>query len=86
MYEPSFNFGAVAKTAFTKNQIITHTIMSLTGSCLATFLTSAFLKNKFTMEHLFNATLCGGVVIGSAAGILYNPGAALSIGFLCGVI
>lgn len=86
MYWPSFNFGVLAKTAFTKSQIISNTILSLTGSCLSTFMTSAFLKDKFTMEHLLNATLCGGVVIGAAAGILVNPGAALAIGFLCGII
>jgi len=49
MYWPSFNFGVLATTPFTKTQIITSTIMSLTGSCLSTFLTSAFLKDKFTM-------------------------------------
>ena len=86
MYWPSFNFGVLATTAFTKTQIITNTILALTGSCLSTFMTSAFLKDKFTMEHLLNATLCGGVVIGAASGILYNPGAALTIGFLTGII
>ena len=86
MYWPSFNFGVLAKTPFAKTQIITNTILSLTGSCLSTFMTSAFLKDKFTMEHLLNATICGGVVIGAAAGILYNPGAALAIGFLCGIL
>jgi len=86
MYWPSFNFGVLATTPFAKSQIITHTILSLTGSCLSTFLTSAILKTTFTMEHLLNATLSGGVVIGAAAGILFNPGAALAIGFLCGII
>jgi ammonium transporter Rh len=86
MYWPSFNFGSGATTPFTKTQIISNTILSLTGSCLSTFLTSAYLKDKFTMEYLLNATLAGGVVIGSAAGILYNPGAALAIGFLIGII
>lgn len=86
MYWPSFNFGVLAKTPFAKSQIITNTILSLTGSCLSTFMTSAFLKDKFTMEHLLNATLAGGVVIGAAAGILFNPGAALAIGLLTGVI
>jgi len=86
MYWPSFNFGFFASTAFTKTQIITNTILSLTGSCLATFMTSAFLSRKFDMEHLLNATISGGVVIGSAAGVLYNPGAALFIGFITGII
>jgi ammonium transporter Rh len=86
MYWPSFNFGINATTPFTKTQIISNTILALTGSCLSTFMTSAFLKNRFTMEHLLNATLSGGVVIGAAAGILFNPGGALCIGFLTGII
>jgi ammonium transporter Rh len=49
-------------------------------------MTSAFLKDRFTMEHLLNATLAGGVVIGAAAGIMFNPGGALAIGFLTGII
>ena len=69
-----------------KTQIITNTILSLTGSCLATFMTSAFLAKKFDMEHLLNATISGGVIIGAPAGILYNPGAALLIGFIGGII
>ena len=49
-------------------------------------MTSAFLKNKITKEHLLNATLAGGVVIGALAEILFNPGGALAIGFLTGII
>lgn len=86
MFWPSFNYGVFAITPYTKTQIISNTIMSLTGSCLATFMTSAFLKDKFTMEHLLNATLSGGVVIGAAAGIIVNPGGSLAIGFLTGII
>lgn len=86
MYWPSFNFGVFAKTSFAKTQIISNTIISLVGSCLATFMTSAFLKTKFTMEHLLNATLSGGVVIGAAAGLIINPGGSLLIGFTTGII
>lgn len=38
------------------------------------------------MEHLLNATLAGGVVIGAAAGIMFNSGGALAIGFLTGIV
>ena len=86
MYWPSFNFGVFANTPWTKTQIIGNTIISLTGSCLATFMMSAFLKHKFTMEHVLNATLAGGVIIGAPAGVLYHPGAALCIGFFGGII
>ncbi|XP_031505863.1 uncharacterized protein LOC116268287 [Nymphaea colorata] len=33
------------------------------------------------MEHILNATLAGGVVIGATAGIIYHPGGSLAIGF-----
>jgi len=86
MFWPSFNFGVSGVTAFTKTQIIANTILSLTGSCLSTYMTSAFLSKKFKMEHLLNATLAGGVIIGSSSGILYNTGGALIIGFIAGTI
>lgn len=38
------------------------------------------------MEHILNATLAGGVIIGAPAGVLYHPGGALAIGFLAGII
>lgn len=47
---------------------------------------SAFLKKRFSMEHLLNASLAGGVIIGAPAGLLYHPGGALTIGFLGGII
>ena len=53
---------------------------------MSTFMTSAFLAKKFDMEHLLNATISGGVIIGSAAGVLLNPGVALLIGFFGGII
>jgi ammonium transporter Rh len=86
MFWPSFNFGVSAHTEYEKSQIISNTILSLTGSCLSTFIVSALVKSKFTMEHLLNATLAGGVGIGAPCGVLFYPGGALSIGVLMGVI
>ena len=86
MYWPSFNFGYFSTTPYMKNQIISNTILSLTGSCLATFATSGCLKGKFTMEHLLNASLAGGVIIGAASGLINHPGGSLAIGCLGGLI
>lgn len=47
---------------------------------------SSGLKNKFTLEHLLNSTLAGGVVIGASAGIILNPGGSMAIGFVTGII
>jgi ammonium transporter Rh len=86
IYWPSVNFGVSAKTSFAKTQIIVNTIIALAGSCLATFTTTAFLKSKFTMAHILNATISGGVGIGAASGLIINPGGSLLIGFITGVI
>lgn len=89
MFFPSFNFGygySVSGTQYTQTQIVTNTIISLTGSCIATFVTSAYLKEKFTMSHILNATISGGVVMGSVAGIIVHPSAAITIGFLIGIV
>lgn len=49
MFWPSFNFATSTSTAWTKTQIVVNTILSLAGSCIATFTTSAILKEKFTI-------------------------------------
>jgi ammonium transporter Rh len=41
---------------------------------------------KLEMEIMLNATLAGGVAIGSAADIIVAPWAAMLIGFLGGVL
>jgi ammonium transporter Rh len=53
---------------------------------LGTFATSAYVKDKFTLEHILNASLAGGVVIGATAGLILQPGGSLAIGFLTGFI
>jgi ammonium transporter Rh len=86
MYWPSFNAGYFASTPYEKSLVITNTIISLTGSCLASFAISALLRKKFNMEDILNASLAGGVIIGAPSGVLYNPAASLVIGFLGGCI
>jgi len=38
------------------------------------------------MDDILNATLAGGVAVGSSCGLLYYPGAAILIGFIAGII
>lgn len=86
MFWPSFNAGFFAANGFQKSLVISNTIISLTGSCLATFIMSAILRDKFSMEDIVNATLAGGVAIGAPSGLVANPGISLTIGLVAGTI
>ena len=62
-------------------QVAMNTILSLTGSCVTTFLLSGYLGGgKFTMAHIQNASLAGGGSISAAAPMLFNPSYAVLIG------
>jgi ammonium transporter Rh len=86
MFWPSFNAGIFPENAFQKSLIISNTIIALTGSCLATFITSGLIHEKFSIEDILNATLAGGVAIGAPSGVVANPGIALTIGIIAGAI
>lgn len=86
MYWPSFNAGYFPTTGMEKSVIIVNTVLSLTGSCLSTFLMSAFLREKFSLEDILNATLAGGVAIGASCGILVNPAGSILIGVVSGMV
>ena len=86
MFWPSFNAGFFPTSPFERSLIIGNTILSLTGSCLGTFIISSLFRDKFSMEDILNASLAGGVIIGAGSGVITNPAASLSIGFIGGVI
>ena len=87
LFWPSFNFALVAQNVFEQNLIVVNTILSLTGSCIATYIVSALSFGRgLEMEHILNATLAGGVAIGAPVSFIYRPGLALFIGFTAGLI
>ena len=47
---------------------------------------TALLQQKFLIDHIENATLAGGVIIGASSGVLINPGASLIIGCFGGIV
>jgi len=53
-----------------------------------TFLFSFILRGKmrFDMIDVQNATLAGGVAVGSSSDLVISPGGALTIGFVAGII
>lgn len=86
LFWPSFNYAVFASNVYERTQIVSTTILSLTGSCIAVIVVNAISGRKFEMEDILNATLAGGVAIGSASGILYLPGIALVIGIIAGTV
>lgn len=86
MFWPSFNAGVFPENGFQRSLIITNTVISLTGSCLSTFIMSALIRDKFSMEDILNATLAGGVAIGAPCGVIINPAISLFVGLLAGVV
>jgi len=85
MYWPSFN-GALAE-GDNQQRCFVNTVLCLTASCLAACLTSRLLnKGKLEMEIVLNATLSGGVAIGSSADLSTHPIVPLLVGVVAGII
>lgn len=55
-----------------------NTVVALLGACLAAFCASAAVGGKLDMVHIQNATLAGGVAIGSSADLSMPPAVALA--------
>lgn len=66
---------------------IINTYLSITSSVIASIIVAmATHKGKVEMEIVLNASLAGGVAIGSAADIIVMPFGAMLCGFVAGVI
>lgn len=82
---PSFN-GAFAVGA-SQHRVIVNTVFSLCGSAVSAFLFSYALRGgRFEMEDIQNATLAGGVAVGTSANLVLFPGTALAIGLVAGFV
>lgn len=85
MFWPSFN-GALSN-GIAQHRCVINTYLSLTGSCVMVFLLTPFYRNgKLHMENVLNATLAGGVIIGSSADIIIFPWLSFFIGCCAGTI
>ncbi len=68
-------------------RVIVNTVLALTASCISAFATSShFKKGKFNMEDVLNATLAGGVIIGTSSDMMIHPWQPILVGFLGGMI
>ncbi len=80
MFWPSFN-GALA-SGHSQHRVVINTVLSLCSSCLSAFALSELLRptNRFNMEDIQNATLAGGVAVGSSSDLVIGPYGGLLIG------
>ncbi|KAL5487173.1 hypothetical protein EMCRGX_G019744 [Ephydatia muelleri] len=86
LYWPSFN--AALQSGNAQSRAILNTYYSLTGSVMATFIWSMVVNkdHKLAMTHIQNATLAGGVAVGSIADMMIQPWGAILVGFTAGSI
>ncbi|XP_006198521.2 ammonium transporter Rh type C [Vicugna pacos] len=87
MFWPSFN-SAVSNHGDAQHRAVINTYCSLAACVLTSVALSSALqkKGKLDMVHIQNATLAGGVAVGTAAEMMLMPYGALIVGFICGII
>ncbi|KAF4315491.1 hypothetical protein BBO99_00009786, partial [Phytophthora kernoviae] len=88
MYWPSFNAAMLPADGFQQERAVVNTVLSIIGSCASAFAATKVVSHtkKFDMVHVQNATLAGGVAMGTSCGFAFNPAIALSIGLVAGVV
>ena len=86
MYWPSFN-GALAQES-QQHRVVINTVLALSACCVSAFLADALLRpgNKFDMVSIQNATLAGGVAVGSSSDLVIEPIGAVIIGAAAGIV
>ena len=85
MFWPSFN-GALAEGA-TQHRIMVNTSLAIIGSVISAICVSRMHYNgKLDMEVVLNATLAGGVAIGSNCDLVTKPSSAMFIGMCGGIL
>ncbi|XP_026147274.1 ammonium transporter Rh type A-like [Carassius auratus] len=87
MFWPSFN-SAIAEPGDAQLRAVINTYFSLAACTLAAYATSSLVekKGKLDMVHIQNATLAGGVAVGTCADMDIQPFGAMLIGITAGVI
>merc|ERR1712242_574127 len=84
MFWPSFN-GALAAD-FQQQRVIINTVMAISASCITACAVSRFLLQRLDMEVVLNATLAGGVSVGSSSDLVVTAGWAMAIGAFAGIV
>jgi ammonium transporter Rh len=84
MFWPSFN-GALA-IAYQQQRVIVNTVLAISSSCICAIGTSRLWYGKLDMEVVLNATLAGGVSIGSSSDLVVTGAIAMAIGGFAGIV
>ena len=84
---PSFN-AAVLPPGADHQRAVVNTVLSICASAVISFALSKAIHGgaSFDMEHVQNATLAGGVVMGAACNLFSNAGGALAAGAVAGAV
>jgi len=83
VFWPSFCAALVAPADVPRTAV--NVILALCGSTIATYFASVRLRGKISAADIANATLAGGVAIGSTCDLAV-PGTAFAIGILAGAV
>jgi len=88
MFWPSFNAAMCPNDHFAKERVILCTLVALCGSTMMAFSCSRLFEpdNKFNMVHIQNATLAGGVAVGTSSDLILSPYTAMLIGMIAGTL
>ncbi|NXB07876.1 RHAG protein, partial [Cnemophilus loriae] len=87
LFWPSFN-SAIATVPEAQTIAIINTYYSLAACTIVTFALSSLVdkRGKFSMVLIQNATLAGGVAVGTCADLAIHPFSAMSIGVIAGIV
>uniref|UniRef100_A0A1I8IC95 Ammonium_transp domain-containing protein n=1 Tax=Macrostomum lignano TaxID=282301 RepID=A0A1I8IC95_9PLAT len=86
MFWPSFN--SALAPGDDRQRAVVNTVLSLASCTVVAFAVSSMLsgENKLAMVHVQNATLAGGVAVGTTADFMIGPWCAILIGGLAGCL
>ena len=84
MYWPSATSALAPEQS--KHRVIINTVLALTGSCISACAISRLALQRLDMVILLNATMAGGVSIGTSVDLVTSPSLAILIGALGGLV
>jgi ammonium transporter Rh len=88
VFWPSFNSGPVSDSPDFQRIAIVNTYFALAACVCGAFVASSLVEKKFrfNMVHIQNATIAGGVAVGTCADLSIEPWGAALIGLLAGFL